>query len=113
MASLRLPRGVMVLLQRLAIIESRSSLAGGSLWEEVENIHDWEIIARYLFYDHSANRLDPGAEEEDVEKRIKRAITLDPREEAILLHILITSIVMSIDKGGELGLREAEPRHVQ
>ncbi|KAG0633707.1 hypothetical protein HOY80DRAFT_1062788 [Tuber brumale] len=87
-------------------IESRFSLAGGSLWEEVEEIHDWEIIARYLLYDHSANRLDPGAEEEDVEKRIKSAIALDPREEAILLHILNASVAASIDEGGELGARK-------
>ncbi|CUS15499.1 unnamed protein product [Tuber aestivum] len=88
-------------------IESRFSLAGGSLWEEVEEIHDWEIIARYLLYDHSANRLDPGAEEEDVEKRIKSAIALDPREEAILLHILNASVAASIDEGE----RKAQPRH--
>ncbi|RPA99901.1 hypothetical protein L873DRAFT_1806070 [Choiromyces venosus 120613-1] len=87
-------------------IESRFSLAGGSLWEEVDEIHDWEIIARYLLYDHSANRLDPGAEEEDVEKRIKSAIALDPREEAILLHILNASVAASIDEGGELGARK-------
>ncbi|PUU79865.1 hypothetical protein B9Z19DRAFT_1124484 [Tuber borchii] len=87
-------------------IESRFSLAGGSLWEEVEEVHDWEIIARYLLYDHSANRLDPGAEEEDVEKRIKSAIALDPREEAILLHILNASVAASIDEGGELGARK-------
>lgn len=84
-------------------LETRFSLAGDALWEEVDEVRDWEVIAKYLLYDHSGNRIEEGAEEEDPEKRIKSALVLDPSEESILLQLLNASVATSIDEGGELG----------
>jgi len=101
MASLRFPERSNGVVTKLGDhIESRFCLAGRLLRE----IHDRVIIARYPLYDHSANRLDPGIEEEDVEKRIKSAIASDHREESMLLSILNASIAASTDEGGKLAL---------
>lgn len=85
--------------------ESRFSLAGGVLWDAFEELADWEGVARYLLFDHSAHAEEP-EEEEDVQKRVKGMVALGAREEAILLQVLNASVAASIAEGGEGGKKK-------
>lgn len=85
--------------------ESRFLLAGGVLWDAFEELADWEGVARYLLFDHSAHA-EEGQEEEDVGKRVRSAVALGSREEAILLQVLNASVAAIIAEGGEGGKRK-------
>lgn len=85
--------------------ESRFSLAGGVLWDAFEELADWEGVARYLLFDHSAHAEEPG-EEEDVLRKVKGMVALGAREEAILLQVLNASVAASILEGGEGGKKK-------
>lgn len=83
-------------------VVSRFSLAGAVLWDTLDEVRDWEGMAKYLLYDHSASRVDEEAEEDDeqdVEKAVKKAVALDGKEEVILLQVLNASVAGSIVKG--------------
>jgi cohesin complex subunit SA-1/2 len=90
-------------------IVSRFCVAGAVLWEALEELRDWEGLARHLLYDHSAGRSsskdmhqqDEETSNEDVEEQVKKAVALDTKEEIILLHILNASVTGSIHKGPE------------
>lgn len=91
--------------------ESRFSLAGSVLWEAFEEVADWEGVAKYLLFDHSA-RGDEGDEEEDVEKKARGMVALEAREEAILLQVLNASVAASITEGGEGGKKKGAAKVV-
>lgn len=80
-------------------IVSRYSLAGAVLWDSLDEVRDWEGIARYLLFDHSASRAGGEAEPEDVEKVIRSVVALDAKEDIILLQVLNASVTGSIIKG--------------
>ncbi|KAL7266703.1 cohesin complex subunit [Rhizina undulata] len=84
-------------------VESRFTLAGQVLWEAFVEVRDWEGIAKYLLYDHSANKLsdDEMEGEEDTEKKVKSVVALEAKEDAILLQLLNASVATSIMEGGE------------
>lgn len=79
---------------KLAGWDSRFSLAGEVLWEDVPGVQEWEEIAKYLTYDHSAAQ-DADVEDGTIKEKLARAVALDPKEEAILLQVLNTSISQS------------------
>ena len=85
---------------REGAVESRFSLAGASLWESFPDVQDWETIAKYLLFDHSASQVE---DEEDrdttVEEKIKVMCALDAREEVILLQVLNASVASSLIAG--------------
>lgn len=89
--------------------ESRFSLAGGVLWDAFEELADWEGVARYLLFDHSAHA-EESDEEEDLQKRVKGMVALGAREEAILLQVLNASVAASIAEGGEGGKKKGAPK---
>lgn len=82
-------------------IVSRYSLAGAVLWDALDEVRDWEGIARYLLFDHSASRADGEADPEDIEKAVKSLVALDAKEDIILLQVLNASVTGSIIKGPE------------
>ncbi|KAA8893679.1 STAG domain-containing protein [Sphaerosporella brunnea] len=83
-------------------IVSRFSLAGAALWETLDEVRDWEGLARYLLYDHSASKAgDDDIDDEDAKRKIKRAVALDAKEDVILLQILNASVTGSLVKGPE------------
>lgn len=83
--------------------ESRFSLAGSVLWEAFEEVADWEGVAKYLLFDHSARG---DGDEDDVEKKVRGMVALEAREEAILLQVMNASVAASITEGGEGGKKK-------
>lgn len=85
---------------REGAVESRFSLAGAALWESFADAQDWEGIAKYLLFDHSATQVEDEDEEGGtVEERIRRACALDAKEEVILLQVLNASVAATIVAG--------------
>ncbi|KAI5810915.1 hypothetical protein DFH27DRAFT_996 [Peziza echinospora] len=79
--------------------ESRFSLAGAALWESFSEVQDWEGIARYLLFDHSAALVGSEEGEATTEELIKRTCALDPKEEVILLEVLNASVAAALVAG--------------
>lgn len=97
---------------REGAVESRFSLAGAALWENFADVQDWEGIAKYLLFDHSAVQLE--GEDEDggtVEEKIKRACALDAKEEVILLQVLNASVASTIAAGENITVAQAKKSH--
>ncbi|KAF8474020.1 hypothetical protein BDZ91DRAFT_779776 [Kalaharituber pfeilii] len=97
---------------REGAVESRFSLAGAALWERFPDVQDWEGIAKYLLYDHSA----PQTEEVDdadltMEEKIKRTCALEPKEEVILLQVLNASVAASVIASENAALPQAAKTH--
>jgi cohesin complex subunit SA-1/2 len=82
-------------------IVSRFSLAGAALWETLDEVREWEGLARYLLYDHSASKAGGDDIDEDVERKIKRMVALDSKEDVVLLQILNASVTGTLVKGPE------------
>lgn len=90
------------IVMKVGEVVSRFSLAGAVLWDTLDEVRDWEGLARYLLYDHSASRADGEDEsddDEDIKKQVKKAIALDAKEDVILLQVLNASVTGSIIKG--------------
>lgn len=88
--------------------ESRFSLAGCVLWDAFEELSDWEGVARYLLFDHSAHAEE--SDEGDVQKKVKGMVALGASEEAILLQVLNASVAAIIAEGGEVGKKKGAPK---
>jgi cohesin complex subunit SA-1/2 len=86
------------LVMKVDEIASRLWFAGAVLWDELEEVRDWEGMARYLLYDHSASRTEGEDDSEDVKKRVKKAFALDTKEDVILLQMLHASVTGCIWK---------------
>jgi cohesin complex subunit SA-1/2 len=82
-------------------IVSRFSLAGAVLWDALDEVRDWEGLARYLLYDHSASRSESedASDGDEVDKQVKKVVALDAKEDVILLQVLNASVTGSIFKG--------------
>jgi cohesin complex subunit SA-1/2 len=63
--------------------ESRFTLAAQALYEKVPNLKDWETLAGYLLFDHSAP-----AGGNETKRALKESIKPTDKEELILLEIL-------------------------
>lgn len=89
------------IVMKVGEVVSRFSLAGAVLWDTLDEVRDWEGLARYLLYDHSASRAEgeDAGNEEDVEKQVKKTVALDAKEDVILLQVLNASVAGSIVKG--------------
>lgn len=80
--------------------DTRFSIAGTALWDNLDEVSDWEGLAKYLIYDHSAARMDQSdSDEGPIEERVKKICALDSREEGILLQVLHSSIAATIGAG--------------
>lgn len=63
--------------------ESRFTLAAQALYDKMPVLKDWEVLAGYLLYDHTA-----AASDNDAENSIRDAFKPTEQEELILLEIL-------------------------
>ncbi|PVH74263.1 STAG-domain-containing protein [Cadophora sp. DSE1049] len=63
--------------------ESRFTLAAQALYEKLPVLKDWEVLAGYLLYDHTA-----AASEDDAENSVRESFKPTEKEELILLEIL-------------------------
>lgn len=75
----------------VAGVESRFSLAAQALYEKMAEIKDWDMLASYLLYDHSAK---PSGSKPL--RAIKAAFKPTDREEVILLEILNAVVKLGI-----------------
>ena len=72
-------------------MESRFSLAADVLYDNFEDLENWELLAGYLLIDHSQTAEQNGATT-DVETLFKQQCKLSEEEEILLLEILHTAV---------------------
>ncbi|KAK5133310.1 hypothetical protein LTR08_007835 [Meristemomyces frigidus] len=70
--------------------ESRFSLACEVLYDHVEDLKNWQLLAGYLLFDHSSSRASKAAE--DPLSQLKRECELSEKEEMVLLEMLNASV---------------------
>ncbi|KAK0123713.1 hypothetical protein ONS95_008722 [Cadophora gregata] len=63
--------------------ESRFTLAAQALYEKLPVLKDWEVLAGYLLYDHTA-----AASDDEAENSVRESFRPTEKEELILLEIL-------------------------
>ena len=71
--------------------ESRFSLAGRALYEKMPELKDWEMLAAYLLFDHSAK-----AKGSKADRAVRESFKPTEKEEILLLEILDTVVKQSI-----------------
>lgn len=71
-------------------IESRFSIAAQSLYSEIAEIKEWQVLAGYLLFDHSKKRQNGAGGQ--AEESLKTACQLDEKEEIILLEVLDAAV---------------------
>ena len=69
--------------------ETRFTLAAQALYDHIDELRKWEIIAGYLLFDHSAG--EQNGVTDDIEAQLKQECQLDETDEIILLDILNAS----------------------
>lgn len=71
--------------------ESRFTLAAQALYDKVPNLKEWETLAGYLLYDHSAP-----ATGNETERALKDSIKPTEKEELVLLEVLNAVVKVSL-----------------
>lgn len=82
-------------------VESRFMVAAETLFDQVEEVQEWEAIAGYLLYDMSGE--DQNSVPADAEAQLKQEIRLTEKEEVILLEVLNSSVKGTIVRLVEAG----------
>lgn len=89
--------------------ESRFSLAGKALYDKMPELRDWEMLAAYLLFDHSAKPKGSKAE-----RAVRESYKPTGKEEVLLLEVLnavvklgITRVDGARPKQGQTDLSEA------
>ncbi|KAI0012753.1 STAG-domain-containing protein [Xylariaceae sp. FL0662B] len=84
--------------------DSRIALATQVLYEKIPEIHNWQVLAGYLLFDHTTSaksRSHSKSKMGSVEAATKKAVAPEPREEAILLEVLATAVKESLSPSSE------------
>jgi cohesin complex subunit SA-1/2 len=95
--------------------ETRISLASQVLYDKVNEIKQWQILAGYLLYDHTASTKSKSKSKKTPESAFKNAVAPSTAEESILLKVLAAAVKTSIaqttelDKGKRRGQRMEAP----
>lgn len=77
--------------------ESRIALATQLLYEKINEVNNWQILAGYLLFDHSTSaKSRASSKTHSVEAATKKAVAPEPREEAILLEVLAAAVRESL-----------------
>ena len=71
--------------------ESRFTLAAQALYDKVPNLKEWETLAAYLLYDHSAP-----ATGNETERALKNSVKPTEKEELVLLEVLNAVVKVSL-----------------
>ena len=81
-------------------VDSRFSLAAQALCESFPELKEWEVLAGYLLYDHSAMPSKPSKPSKKhkptAESALKEASRLAEKEEIILLDLLLAAVKLSL-----------------
>lgn len=71
-------------------VESRFMVASDTLFDQIDEVREWEAIAGYLLYDTSGE--DSDSEPANAEAQLKQELRLSEKEEVILLEVLNSSV---------------------
>lgn len=74
----------------LGMGDSRFTLAADVLYEKVEEIREWQMLAGYLLFDHSTGRANGVSD--DPLSQLKHESVLTEKEEATLIEVLHASV---------------------
>lgn len=91
-------RGDGSLTLHLGVGDSRFTLAADVLYEEVDVVQQWQVLAGYLLFDHSGRA---NGVADDPLSQLKRESILSEREETILLEVLNASVKHSLTVAAE------------
>lgn len=80
-------------------VESRRSLAAQALYDDIEEIREWEVIAGYLLYDHSQT---VQGDSEDPEIMLRQTCQLEEKHETVLLDILNAVVRIRLQRLAEI-----------
>lgn len=84
---------------RAGAAESMFTLAAESLFNAIEDIREWQALAGYLLFDHSAGRANGVSN--DTLSMLKHECVLDEKEERVLLEVVSASVRQTIVSIGE------------
>ncbi|KAK3328002.1 hypothetical protein B0T19DRAFT_180009 [Cercophora scortea] len=93
------PRGLDIAVEMVQAVapETRISLASQVLYEKIEQVKNWELLAGYLLYDHSTSTKSRSASKgSSNEATLRGAVAPEGREEPILLEVLAAAVRMSL-----------------
>ena len=82
------------LILHAAGVESRFTLAVDVLYDKIEELSEWQVLAGYLLFDHSTRR--KSRSRDDVLEQLKQASSLTEKEEIVLLETLHASVKQSL-----------------
>lgn len=77
-------------------VESRFMIAADTLFDQIDEVREWEALAGYLLYDTSGDTTEGG--QNDIESQLKQELRLAEQEEVILLEVLNSSVKGAIAK---------------
>ncbi|KAM7199223.1 hypothetical protein V8F20_005825 [Naviculisporaceae sp. PSN 640] len=90
--------------------ETRISLASQVIYEKIEQVKNWELLAGYLLYDHSASTTSRSSKKgSSTESALRDAVAPEGSEEPILLEVLASAVRASLAPTSEAD--KARRRH--
>ncbi|TPX07146.1 uncharacterized protein E0L32_010947 [Thyridium curvatum] len=82
--------------------ENRVSLASQVLYDKIDEVNNWEILAGYLLYDHSVSTKSRSKSKgQSAEASFKKAVAPSGPEETILLEILAAAVKVNLAHSAE------------
>ncbi|OIW29702.1 STAG-domain-containing protein [Coniochaeta ligniaria NRRL 30616] len=100
------PLDIAVDLFSAAASETRISMATQVLYEKIDHIRNWEVLAGYLLYDHTtsatSSKSKAKSKSKSHETALKDAVAPEGREEPILLEMLCSAVKLSLSQSAEI-----------
>jgi cohesin complex subunit SA-1/2 len=82
--------------------ESRYMLAAQALYERMELVRNWEVLAGYLLYDHtSSSKSNSKSKARSNEATLRRAVAPVGQEEQILLEVLVAAVKQDLTQASD------------
>ena len=79
--------------------DSRFTLAASVLYDSLEEVQDWRMLAGYLLFDHASEKSNGVAD--DAVSQLKHEASLSETEEIVLLEVLNASVKRSLTDAAE------------
>ena len=98
------PRGLDIAVEMVPAVapETRVSLASQVLYEKIDQVKNWELLAGYLLYDHTTStKSRSSSKRNSSEAALKKAVAPEGKEESVLLEILASAVKLSLASGAE------------
>ena len=99
------PRGLDVAVEMVQPVapDNRISFASQALYDKVDQVRNWELLAGYLLYDHtSSSKSKSRSKSNSTESVFRKAVAPEGDEEAILLEVLASAVKSSLSRTGEV-----------